>query len=132
MAVGLPSGVAETLGEAAAVVGDAGSGASATPLMVPGSRGLPERNPGSNPRVGLERGNCSVNLFPGQVAGLERIFQVSMSTFKTFLSSHRVFPWPSTPVSPLNRWHRLLTSLSASLLAPVVQSSEGSRMSLLR
>lgn len=47
MAVGLPSGITETLGEAAAVVGDAGSGASAAPLtvMVPGSRGLPERKP---------------------------------------------------------------------------------------
>ena len=41
MAVGLPSGVTETLGEAATVVGDTGSGASAAPLtvMVPGSRG---------------------------------------------------------------------------------------------
>lgn len=45
MAVGLPSGVAETPGEAAAVVGDAGSGASAAPLtvMVPSSSRLPER-----------------------------------------------------------------------------------------
>ena len=45
MAVGLPSGITEMLSEAAAVVGDAGSGASAAPLtvMVPGSRGLPER-----------------------------------------------------------------------------------------
>lgn len=45
MAVGLPSGVAETLGEAAAVVGDAGSGASAAPLtvMAPSSSTLPER-----------------------------------------------------------------------------------------
>lgn len=34
MAVGLPSGIAEPLGEAAAVVGDAGSGASAAPLTV--------------------------------------------------------------------------------------------------
>lgn len=41
MAVGLPSGITDTLGEAAMVVGDAGSGASAAPLtvMVPGSRG---------------------------------------------------------------------------------------------
>lgn len=41
MAVGLPSGITETLGEAAMVVGDAGSGARAAPLtvMVPGSRG---------------------------------------------------------------------------------------------
>lgn len=41
MAVGLPSGTSETLGEAAAIVGDTGSGASAAPLtvMVPGSRG---------------------------------------------------------------------------------------------
>ena len=47
MAVGLPSGISEMRGEAAAVVGDAGSGASAAPLtvMVPGSRGLPERKP---------------------------------------------------------------------------------------
>lgn len=39
MAVGLPSGIPETLGEAAAVVGDGGPGASAAPLtvMVPGS-----------------------------------------------------------------------------------------------
>lgn len=72
MAVGLPSGVAETLGEAAAVVGAAGSGASAAPLtvMVPGSRGLPERNPGSNRRGGLERENHNVSLFSGQVAVL--------------------------------------------------------------
>lgn len=50
MAVGLPSGISETLGEAATVVGDAGSGASAAPLtvMVPGSWGLPERNPGNS------------------------------------------------------------------------------------
>lgn len=47
MAVGLPSGVTETLGEAAAVVGDAGPGASAAPLtvMVAGSRRIPERSP---------------------------------------------------------------------------------------
>lgn len=45
MAVGLPSGITEMLGEAAAVVGEAGSGASTAPLtvMVPRSRGLPER-----------------------------------------------------------------------------------------
>lgn len=45
MAVGLPSGVAEMPGEAAVVVGDAGSGASAAPLtvMVPSSSRLPER-----------------------------------------------------------------------------------------
>lgn len=48
MAVGLPSGVAETWpGEAAAVVGDAGSGASAAPLTVmvlsSSSSSLPER-----------------------------------------------------------------------------------------
>lgn len=41
--MGLPSGVAETLGEAAAVVGNAGPGASAAPLtvMVPSSREFP-------------------------------------------------------------------------------------------
>lgn len=41
MAVGLPSGMAVTLGEAAAVVGEAGSGASAAPLtvMVPAAGG---------------------------------------------------------------------------------------------
>lgn len=41
MAVGLPSGITDMLGEAAMVVGDAGSGASAAPLtvMVLGSRG---------------------------------------------------------------------------------------------
>lgn len=104
MAVGLPSGVAETLGEAAAVVGAAGSGASAAPLtvMVPGSRGLPERDPGSNRRVGLERENRNVSLFSGQVAVLERIFQVSTSTFKMFPDSHHLSPWPSPAVSPLN------------------------------
>lgn len=50
MAVGLPSGMAETLGEAAAVVGDAaGSGAIAAPLTVM------VRVAGRSPREILER-----------------------------------------------------------------------------
>lgn len=58
MAVGLPSGVAETLGEAAVVVGDAGSGASAAPLtvMVPSSSSrLSERISCSERQAGLQR-----------------------------------------------------------------------------
>lgn len=57
MAVGLPSGVAETLGEATVVVGDAGSGASAAPLtvMVPSRSRLPERISCSEWRAGLRR-----------------------------------------------------------------------------
>lgn len=95
MAVGLPSGISETLGEAATVVGDIGSGASAAPLtvMVPGSRGLPERNPGSKRRAGLERGNHNVSLLQVQVAVLERISQVSTSTFQTCPDSDHMSPW---------------------------------------
>lgn len=68
MAVGLPSGITEMLGEAAAVVGDAGSGASAAPLtvMVPSSRGLPERKPQNKRRAGLETGNTMLASFQCQ------------------------------------------------------------------
>jgi len=76
MAVGLPSGITEMLGEAAAVVGDAGSGASAAPLtvMVPSSRGLPERKPQNKRRAGLETGNHNVSLLPVSAAAPERTF----------------------------------------------------------
>lgn len=90
MAVGLPSGVTAALGEAAAVVGDTGSGASAAPLtvMVPGSRWLPERNPWNNRQAGLEKENCNFSLLPGQVATLKKIFQVSTFTFRCNQTDH--------------------------------------------
>lgn len=65
MAVGLPSGIAETLGEAATVVGEAGSGASPAPLtvIVPSGRGL--QTLGVSDELAYERGNHNVSLLPG-------------------------------------------------------------------
>lgn len=47
---------------------------------------------------GLDRGNHKVSFSRGQA--LQRMFQVSASTFRTSPDSHHVSPWPSPCVSP--------------------------------